>query len=132
VIFIDTGAFYARSVQSDAHHKRARTLWPKLRHERLFTSSLVICETAELLLRRTSPAFAVRIVGQILATPELVILRPTVADEFAALALMAKYADQPIGFADCVSFLLMKQNKLRQVFSFDQHFQIAGFSLWAS
>ena len=130
VIFIDTGAFYARSVKADAHHRRAMSVWPKLARHKLFTSSLVICETAELLIRRTSPEFAVRTIGNILSTLELTILRPAIADEAAALEWVAKYADQPIGFADCVSFVLMKQNHIRDALAFDQHFALAGFTLW--
>jgi uncharacterized protein len=130
VIFIDTGAFYANSVEADAFHKRTRAAWPRLAEERLFTSSLVVCETAELLMRRTTPAFAARVVRKMLQTPTLTILRPQPADELAALELMAKYADQMIGFADCTSFLLMRQNHLRHAFSFDRHFETAGFTLW--
>lgn len=130
MIFIDTGAFYARSVEADAHHRRTLAAWPKLSRRKLFTSSLVICETAELLIRRTSPEFAVRTVAKILSTPELTILRPVADDEIAALQMVAKYADHPIGFADCLSFLLMKQNRIRHVFGFDQHFELAGFTLW--
>ncbi len=130
VIFIDTGAFYARSVESDAHHRRALKAWPKLARRKLFTSSLVICETAELLIRRTSPEFAARIIRQILSTRELTILRPALDDELTALEWVAKYADQPIGFADCVSFVLMKKNRIHDALGFDQHFALAGFTLW--
>jgi uncharacterized protein len=130
VIFIDTGAFYARSVEADAFHRRAQAAWPRLAKERIFTSSLVICETAELLMRRTTPAFAARTARKILPTPPLTILRPSAADELAGLDLMTKYADQMIGFADCVSFLLMGQNHIRRAFSFDRHFETAGYTLW--
>ena len=130
MIFIDTGAFYARSVEADAFHRRAQAVWPRLAKERIFTTSLVICETAELLMRRTTPAFAARTVRRILQTPALTILRPSAADELAALDLMTKFADQMIGFADCVSFLLMRQNHIRHAFGFDRHFATAGFTAW--
>lgn len=111
-------------------HRRALKVWPKLARRKLFTSSLVICETAELLIRRTSPEFASRTIGKILSTRELTVLRPALDDEAAALDWVAKYADQPIGFADCVSFVLMKKNCIRDAFAFDQHFALAGFTLW--
>lgn len=130
VIFVDTGAFYARAMRPDAHHALAVTTWPKLDALRVYTSSLVVCETAELLLRRADAHFAVSCVSAILAEPNLTILRPSADEEHTALELMMKYSDQPIGFADCVSMVLMKKQRIRRVFSFDRHFHTAGFTLW--
>lgn len=130
MIFIDTGAFFSRSFAPDAHHARTVALWPKLARERIFTSGLVLCETAELLSRKATAELAAENLRKIHHSPSLTILRPTREDELAALDLMVKYADQPIGFADCVSFVLMKQNRIRRAFSFDRHFEAAGFALW--
>jgi uncharacterized protein len=130
VIFVDTGAFYARAMRSDAHHALAVATWPKLDDLRVYTSSLVLCETAELLLRRADAEFAVSCVSAILAEPKLTILRPSADEERTALELMLKYSDQPIGFADCISMALMKKLRIRRVFSFDRHFRAAGFTLW--
>ncbi|RLB20138.1 MAG: VapC toxin family PIN domain ribonuclease, partial [Deltaproteobacteria bacterium] len=33
-------------------------------------------------------------------------------------------------FTDCVSFVLMKSQNIKRVFTFDQHFQIAGFQIF--
>jgi predicted nucleic acid-binding protein len=52
-------------------------------------------------------------------------------DELAALDVMLRYSDQRIGFADCVSFVLMRRNHIRRAFSFDRHFELAGFNLWS-
>ena len=51
-------------------------------------------------------------------------------DEYEALELFEKYADQEVSFTDCVSFVLMRVKNLRTVFSFDTHFERAGFQLW--
>jgi predicted nucleic acid-binding protein len=54
--FIDTGAFLARYLPSDQHHKVATALWNKIRttHERCVTSNFVLDETFTLLARRAS------------------------------------------------------------------------------
>lgn len=46
-----------------------------------------------------------------------------------SLFLAKKFADQGVTFTDCLSFVLMKREKLRQVFGFDHHFEAAGFRL---
>ena len=130
MIFIDTGAFFARFVLNDGNHQRAAGVWDKLASERIFTSDLVLCETAELLARKAGHDLAVQNVRLIYNTSQLTILRPAKDDEIAALDVMAKFADQRIGFADCVSFVLMQRNRIRRAFSFDHHFQLAGFTLW--
>jgi hypothetical protein len=54
------------------------------------------------------------------ATPE---------DELKAIRLFRKFADQRVSFTDCVSFTLMKRNKLTIAFTFDAHFRLAGFDI---
>ena len=58
--FIDTGAFLARYLPSDQHHRIAVTLWEKIRttHEPCVTSNFVLDETFTILGRRASYAFA--------------------------------------------------------------------------
>ena len=38
--------------------------------------------------------------------------------------------DQAVSYTDCVSFVLMKREGLRNVFGFDGHFTAAGYRLW--
>jgi predicted nucleic acid-binding protein len=49
-----------------------------------------------------------------------------------AFHLMRKYADQAVTLTDCISFVLMKKEGLRDAFGFDRHFTSAGFRLWPS
>jgi predicted nucleic acid-binding protein len=46
-----------------------------------------------------------------------------------AVDLFAKFADQEVSFTDCISFVLMRRNKLDQAFTFDRHFAVAGFEV---
>ncbi len=47
-----------------------------------------------------------------------------------AWELFQRYEDKEFSFTDCVSFVLMRQLKLRDVFGFDRHFEQMGFRLW--
>ncbi len=48
----------------------------------------------------------------------------------AALSWFAKFADQSVSWVDCESFSHMKALCITQAFTFDRHFDDAGFSRW--
>lgn len=131
MIFVDTGAFLARYLEKDQYHDRALRTWRRLEGvARVVTSNFVLDELFTLLGRRASYAFAADRARHILSSEKLEILRPDPETEIEAVDLFEKYADQRISFTDCVSFVLMRSHKIRQVFSFDRHFELAGFSMW--
>lgn len=134
MIFVDTGAFVARYVEGDQYHRVALPAWKRLERSTgaLFTSSFVVDETLTLLGRRTSYAFAAARADAIYASRVLTILRPDASDEFVAVDLFRKFADQKVSFTDCVSFALMRRHKLKKAFTFDRHFAGAGFEVWPS
>jgi predicted nucleic acid-binding protein len=131
VIFVDTGAFLARYVPQDEHHRRARRAWSEIERgrRRCFTSNFILDETFTLLGRRSSYAFAAERARALLASTALTILRPDADDEAKAVDLFAKFADQKVSFTDCVSFALMRHHGLNRAFTFDRHFADAGFEL---
>jgi uncharacterized protein len=131
VIFIDTGAFVARSVRRDGHHASARRIWADIEKSRTpcFTSNFVLDETLTLLGRQSSYSFAAERARALLGSKALTILRPDAEDELAAVEFLAKYADQEVSYTDCVSFALMRRNRLTRVFTFDRHFRDAGFEV---
>ena len=128
MIFIDTGAFLARYLRNDQHHRSAVSVWEKLGSNRdnCITSNFVLDEMFTLLGRRAGHGFAVQRAKNIYASQALTICRPDREDEIKALQFFSKYADQHVSFTDCISFVLMKRGKINRVFSFDKHFELAG------
>ena len=47
--------------------------------------------------------------------------------EARAFQLLRQHADQDFSFVDATSFAVMRAEKLRHAFAFDQHFSTAGF-----
>ena len=131
MIFIDTGAFLARYLRNDQHHHSAVSVWEKLgsNRENCITSNFVLDETFTLLGRRAGYGFAVQRAKNIYASQSLTICRPDREDEIKALQFFSKYADQHVSFTDCISFVLMKREKINRIFSFDRHFGLAGFHM---
>lgn len=134
MIFVDTGALLARYVAADQFHAKAVFAWERLAEDRqrCFTSNFVLNETFTLLARRTGYPFAAQRARNMLDSGTLRILRPGPEQEREAVELLAKYADQKVGFTDCLSFVLMREARVRRAFSFDRHFEDAGFELWPS
>ena len=131
MIFIDTGALLARYLCKDQHHRSAVAVWKDLgsKRENCVTSNFVLDETFTLLGRRAGYSFAVQRAKNIYASKAFTIYRPDRDDEIKALQFFSKYADQQVSFTDCISFVLMKRGKINRVFSFDRHFELAGFHL---
>ena len=131
MIFVDTGAWVARFSRRDQYHNRASATWAKLKasNERIVTSDSVFVETISLLGRKVSPLAAVGAGRFLQEWNRLTILRATKVDETSALDLLGKFADQSIGFVDCLSFALMRRHRIPTAFAFDRHFELAGFPL---
>ena len=129
MIFIDTGAFIGRYLPDDQHHDAALDGWGYLTEQRLpcYTSNLVLSETITLLARRADYRFAAERARLIQASTVLRMLRSTREDELAAVDWLEKFADQKISFTDAVSFALMRRHRLTRAFTFDRHFELAGF-----
>ena len=133
MIFIDTGPFLGRYLARDQHHRAALEGWQRLRDSsaRCFTSSFVLDEAITLLSRWAGPGFAAERARNILTSNRLTVLRPDAQDELAAVDLLEKLGDQGVSYTDCISFQLMRRRGLRQVFTFDRHFEVAGFEVWS-
>ena len=132
MIFVDTGAFLARYLARDQYHARVVEGWKEIERTRVrcFTSDFVLDELLTLLARRAGSAFAAETGRRFLGSQRLEILRPDIRDEAAAVDLLEKLGDQGVSFTDCVSFALMSRAKVRRAFTFDRHFEAAGFEVW--
>jgi uncharacterized protein len=131
MIFVDAGPFVAKYDASDSRHDEAVNGFTCIAAtgRRWVTSSFVLCETLNLLERFAGGGFAAA-AGRRIYSSSLTLLEPEPSDRRAALALLEKYADLRVGYCDCVSFVMMRRLRLSDAFSFDRHFQQAGFRLW--
>ena len=131
MIFIDTGAFLARYLSHDQYHTQATAAWERIgsRRETCFTTNFVLNEVFTLLGRRAGNLFAAERAQNIYASKAIKILRSDHHAELQAIEILQKFADQRVSFTDCVSFAMMRQEKIKRAFSFDRHFHMAGFTL---
>lgn len=128
-IFVDTSAWIALVDRDDSHHRKAAAIYPSLletqRH--LITSNLIVAEVYIIILNELGHMSALHFLERIKASPRILKIYSNDDIEAEAEGILAKYRDQDFSYADAVSFVIMKRQKIKRAFSFDKHFVIAGF-----
>ena len=127
MVFVDTSVFCARYARGDAYHQTASRLWTELDGTPLITTNHVLEESLTLLARRVGYPFAANLASHVHASVELDVIYTTREEEQDALPFFKKFADQRVGFTDCISFAVMRRYGIRTAFTFDRHFVDAGF-----
>jgi predicted nucleic acid-binding protein len=95
------------------------------------TGGGVIGETFTLLGRRAGFPYAAKVAASIIDSRSISIRWADAAVAGAALVLFSKFSDQQISWVDCESFVLMRESRITRAFTFDRHFEDAGFHRWA-
>ena len=133
-IFVDTGAFYARSDEDDEHHRRATRVFSAIQSGEVpfrpvYTSQSVLSELATLLLYKLGHTDAVRAVTAIRRSDSINVV-PVGKPAFeAAMDQFERYDDQRISVVDHTSGILADERGIDHLFSFDTDFRTLGFSL---
>ena len=131
--FIDSSAFVAIVYADDTHHAVARVTLAALTDVRLpqVTTSYVLAETYTLLRRVASHRAAVSFgaaARRSAAAGRLQVVYPDPALDDAAWTIFTQYEDHAFSFVDCVSFAWLRANPEVEVFAFDRHFDVLGFT----
>lgn len=128
-IFVDTGAWFAVQAQDDEWHRDAvRTFRSVLGGPHVvITTNHVIGETYTLLRVVRGHAEATRFLDRLDDTRRLQRVFVSEDIESRAYHLLRRYPDQDFSFVDATSFVVMRSERIRHAFAFDQHFATAGF-----
>lgn len=130
-LFVDTGAWYALADSSDQYHDEAVKIYPQLlgKYHPLKTTNLVVAETHILIRRCIGYKAAIAFLDNIASSPRVVKIYSDLMLEDRAESILRQYQDQDFSYTDAVSFVVMKQYGITEVFTFDKHFVTAGFTL---
>ena len=129
-LFIDASAWIAVAHTQDNHHQTAKEIYPQLAQEyqRFVTTNLVLAEVHALLRRRLGHLLSMQFLDSMTGY-KLDKVFETAELETQAIAILRQYDDQALSYADAVSFALMKQRRITDVFTYDQHFRVMGFQI---
>lgn len=124
-VFVDTCYYIARLSSRDQWHERAlKAIEPGMS---LVTSSLVINETISLLQARRHYSAALQFLREARQNTAIQILYPDPVIQTEGWNLYGRWGSVGANAVDCVNFALMHSLAIKRVFTFDQHFEAAGF-----
>jgi len=130
-IFIDTSALIAYYNIDDTCHAKASEVFKKIGKgeiplTRFFTTDYILNETVsfmECVLNRHE--LAVKVGEGLLTSPFTTLIR--ISEEFFQEAWNYFKDSKGCSFTDCTSFTIMKKLGITHAFTFDKHFESAGF-----
>jgi uncharacterized protein len=128
-VFIDTSGFYSQWDRNDPVHRRIKS-WITERRGRFIpvTTEWVIGETCTLFVARNVPHLIGPFLDQLKASSVLRTINPDKELLDQTKAFLIKHVDQGYSFVDCLSFCVMKVNRISDALTADAHFRRAGFN----
>lgn len=125
MIFVDTGAWYARYVADDVDH-RAAVSWFANVPDRIVTTDYVVNELLTLLKVRgyRDIAFSVGLPLVSGVACQLEYVPPS--DFERAWIVFSTFRDKDWSFTDCVSRVVMERLRIQIACAFDDHFRQFG------
>jgi len=132
MIFVDTGAFFASKVANDVNYPSAVEIERKIqqgKYGKMITTNYILDELYTLLRGRVSHDETIRIGESIRSSPNIKIIWILEALEETAWEFFKEHQDKTYSFTDCTSFVVMRSLGLNLAFSYDSHFEQAGFQI---
>ncbi len=131
-LFGDSSGWLAMYDENDKYHTVAKNALRRFaEHELNFVvTDYVVAETLTLMLGRLGHQKATAFGRWLLDAPRVKQVRITPEIWNEAWLLFQRYDDKEFSFVDCLSFVVMRREKLTEAFTFDRHFQQMGFRLW--
>ena len=129
-VFMDTAGFLALWDAGDEHHSAALRLQQELvrKGRHFLTTEYVADETITLLLARHSRLAATDFLDTIESSEALRLEWIDPARFHAGARWFRKHGDKRWSFTDCISFVVMRELRIRDAFTTDHHFRQAGFT----
>jgi predicted nucleic acid-binding protein len=130
MIFIDTGAFYASKIENDINHSSAIQIEKAIsegKYGKMVTTNYILDELYTLLHGRVPHKQLIEIGESIRKSPNIRIIWILEALEEKAWEYFTKNHDKTYSFTDCTSFVVMQSLGIKIAFTYDSHFEQAGF-----
>ena len=126
--FADTYFFIALLFANDDAHMEAEAI-ARGPSQRLWTTAWVLTELGDALALPERRKMFVPFLG-LLKSNSLVTIVPAEQGLFErGVALYERRADKEWSLTDCISFVVMSENGLKDALTGDHHFEQAGFSI---
>lgn len=128
--YVDTSAFLAIINSSDVNNRAADVAWNGLLDgdAYLVTSNYVMIESIVLLHARFGTAMVERYLSDML--PVVEVVWADVKNHLSAVtAMLAHPGKSGPGLVDCMSFEVIRERRITDVFTYDRHFDGRGYTI---
>jgi predicted nucleic acid-binding protein len=128
-VFIDTSGFYALLVGGDDRHGEAAEFLrlSAAKKRRFVTTDYVVDETATLLQARGLQWLVARFFDSVFSSTACRVAWMDAERFNRTRVLFLRSLERRWSFTDCMSFVVMKELRLRDALTKDEHFKDAGF-----
>jgi uncharacterized protein len=126
-LFVDTSGWYDLLFSGSPRHEEIARLI-RLPGAMFVTSTYVLDELVALLLAQSDHATAARAGAHIRSAAEVRVEHPDATEEQRAWTLFLDRPDKRCTLTDCLSFVMMRQLKLKTAVATDEHFRQEGFA----
>lgn len=126
-VFADAFYFVALLNRADQHHRKAVTAAQRLEAS-IVTTEWVLAEFADALAESASRRLVPRFIQDLRLDPKVKIVSASAGLFQRGLDLYDKRPDKKWSLTDCISFVTMSDEGLRDALTGDEHFQQAGFT----
>ncbi len=125
-VFADAFYFVGLINRADQHHAKVVAAARQLRGS-ILTTEWILAEFADALAESASRRLVPQLIRELEQDAKVKIVR-TSTDLFRhGLALYEERPDKDWSLTDCISFVVMKDEDIREALTGDQHFEQAGF-----
>jgi predicted nucleic acid-binding protein len=131
-VYVDTTGWLAALHARFEHHLTALETFTSLQEDAvpLVTTSLVVAELHAMLATRVGATQALQTLDHAYTEPSFRVVHVDADLQRAAVDRWLRvYRGVPFSLCDAVSFELMRQEGLRQAFTLDVHFALAGYAM---
>jgi predicted nucleic acid-binding protein len=127
-VFLDTSYVIALLNSKDQYHKNAKRLQQLVvrQPKKVWTTEAVLIEIGNS-LTGIHRGQAVSFINLCYKTPNLKVINVSTSLLNKGIELYASHHDKTWGLTDCISFVVMYENRILYALTADKHFEQAGF-----
>jgi predicted nucleic acid-binding protein len=131
-LLADSAAWLALYDRGDKYHVRAQRAFRELAEHKVnfIVTDYLIAESITLIMGRAGHTTAIMCGDWLLNSPRVHVIRADVDLWNETWRFFKRYDDKQFSFVDCLSFVVMRRERLVDAFTFDHHFTQMGFRLW--
>ena len=130
-VFVDTSHHIAILIRSDHLHQQALEASRRVASAQFVTTQPVLVELLAYVSSRGSSGrtAALAYLDELRASPTAIVVPQTAALFEAGLDLYRRRPDKGYSLTDCMSMIVCRQRRIKQVLTHDRHFEQEGFQI---